>query len=165
MANETNPIKRSRQLTPLSKEHHEGLLFGWKIKQGLKNGTDINTIGRFVQWFWTGHLQEHFRQEEQVLAAYLPTDDPQVLRMVDEHQEIEALIHINENIVDQENLNQIADALSNHIRFEEREFFSYAERTIPLEQLDKIYEKLSIEKPPAKNWDLDFWSNKEIGKH
>src|SRR6476469_6413101 len=120
MASETNPIKRSIQLTPLSKEHHEGLLFGWKIRQGIKNGTDINIIGRFVQWFWKGHLEEHFRKEEQVLAAYLHSDDTQVLRMIDEHQEIEALIHINENIVDEANLIQIADALTNHIRFEER---------------------------------------------
>jgi hemerythrin-like domain-containing protein len=160
MGNETNPIKRSPQLTPLSREHHEGLLFGWKIKQGLKNGTDINTIGRFVQWFWVSHLQEHFRLEEQVLAAYMPAGDLMVDRMINEHQEIEALIHINENIVDEANLLNIADAIANHIRFEEREFFPHAESTISLENLDKIYEHLSIEKALTGNWRDEFWVKK-----
>jgi hemerythrin-like domain-containing protein len=160
MAKITSPITRSKQLTPLSREHHEGLLFGWKIKQGLKNGTDINTIGHFVQWFWAAHLQEHFRQEEQVLATYMPADDLQVLRMENEHQEIEALIHINDNIVDEANLLQIAETLTNHIRFEEREFFPHVERTISLENLDKIYEELSIEKMPLGNWEEEFWLKK-----
>jgi hemerythrin-like domain-containing protein len=160
MGNETNPIKRSPQLTPLSREHHEGLLFGWKIKQGLKKGTDINTIGRFVQWFWVSHLLEHFRLEEQVLAAYMPAGDLQVDRMINEHQEIEALIHINVNIVDEANLLKIADAVADHIRFEEREFFPHAESTISLENLDKIYEQLSIEKALPGNWKDEFWMKK-----
>jgi hemerythrin-like domain-containing protein len=162
MAKITTPITRSKQLTPLSREHHEGLLFGWKIKQGLKNGTGINTIGLFVQWFWISHLQEHFRQEEQVLAVYMPAGDLQVLRMVNEHQEIEALIHINENIADEANLLQIANTLTDHIRFEEREFFPHAENTIPTENLDKIYEQLSIEKMPSGNWEDEFWLKKRL---
>ncbi|HJW16871.1 MAG TPA: hemerythrin domain-containing protein [Flavisolibacter sp.] len=160
MGNETNPIKRSNQLAPLSREHHEGLLFGWKIRQGLKNGADINTIGRFVQWFWEAHLQEHFRLEEQVLAAYMPTGDLQVDRMINEHQEIEALIHINENIVDEANLLQIADAIADHIRFEEREFFPHAEHSISSENLDKIYDQLSVEKVPPVKWEEEFWLKK-----
>jgi hemerythrin-like domain-containing protein len=160
MANDINPIKRSSQLTPLSREHHEGLLFGWKIKQGLKNGTNINTIGCFVQWFWVSHLQEHFKREEQVLAVYMPAEDLQVDRMINEHQEIEALIHINENIVDEANLLQIAEAIADHIRFEEREFFPHAERSISPENLDKIFDQLSKEKVPSDNWKEEFWINK-----
>jgi hemerythrin-like domain-containing protein len=160
MANDINPIKRSSQLTPLSREHHEGLLFGWKIKQGLKNGTNINTIGRFVQWFWVSHLQEHFKREEQVLAVYMLAEDLQVDRMINEHQEIEALIHINENIVDEANLLQIAEAIADHIRFEEREFFPHAERSISPENLDKIFDQLSKEKVPSDNWKEEFWINK-----
>ena len=35
---EIKPLKRSKELAPLSREHHDGLLFAWKIKQGLANG-------------------------------------------------------------------------------------------------------------------------------
>ena len=38
---EIKPLKRSKELAPLSREHHDGLLFAWKIKQGLANGTPI----------------------------------------------------------------------------------------------------------------------------
>jgi hypothetical protein len=65
------PIKRSKELVPLSKEHHGSLLFGWKIKQGLRNGTDPKIIAQFIEWFWQNELQDHFKKEEQVLAAQI----------------------------------------------------------------------------------------------
>ncbi len=154
------PIKRSSQLAPLSREHHEGLLFGWKIKQGLRNGTDINLIAQFVQWYWQNHLQEHFTEEEHILAVHLPAADPLVQRMIEEHQGIEALVHINANIADEVLLAQLADDLNDHIRFEEREFFPYAERTLPAEALDHIYTQLSREKPSCSRWESEFWLKK-----
>ncbi|MER3464637.1 MAG: cation-binding protein, partial [Chitinophagaceae bacterium] len=101
MANELKPIKRSEQLVPLSKDHHDGLLLVWKIKQGLKNGTALTDIATYVNWFWQQHLHDHFQQEEQFLAPNLPQDNPMLLQMLDEHQEIKALIHINEQIGDE----------------------------------------------------------------
>lgn len=95
MSQSPQPIKRSAQLAPLSREHHEGLLAVWKIRQGLRNGTDTNTIARFVQWFWQEHLHTHFQQEETVLMPLLP-GEPLLHRMMEEHEEIEALLHINE---------------------------------------------------------------------
>jgi hemerythrin-like domain-containing protein len=154
------PIKRTEQLAPLSRDHHDGLLFAWKIRQGLNNGTDIKTIALFIQWFWENDLHEHFRKEEQILAACLPKDEPSVLRMIDEHHNIEALIHINESIADAALLLQLADAVTAHIRFEERELFPYAEKTIPVEKLDLIYEQLSKEKPFCPKWKNEFWLKK-----
>ena len=40
METATKPLKRNPNLVPLSREHHYGLLFCWKLKQGLANGTD-----------------------------------------------------------------------------------------------------------------------------
>lgn len=160
MANEGKPIKRSEQLAPLSREHHEALLFVWKLRQGLKNGTDIRIIGQYVQWFWERHLQEHFREEETILARYLPADDAQVLRMMDEHQEIEALIHINESIADGALLTQLADLLNYHVRFEEREFFPHAEKVISTEDLNRVYEQLSKETASCSVWEHEFWARK-----
>ena len=98
MAGKINPIKRSKQLAPLSRDHHEGLLLVWKIRQGLKNKDDIKVIAEFVQVFWKTHLMKHFHKEEVVLGSHLPGDNALLKRMIEEHRDIEALIMINEKI-------------------------------------------------------------------
>ena len=35
MFKEIKPIKRSKQLAPLSREHHDGLMYVWKIREVL----------------------------------------------------------------------------------------------------------------------------------
>ena len=157
MSKEVKPIKRSKQLTPLSKDHHDGLLFAWKIKQGLKNGADIKLIAEYVQWFWKNHLEEHFREEEQILAPHLPADNELLSRMIDEHHEIEAMVHINENIPDEAMLGNLAQAIDDHIRFEERELFPYAEKAIPEKELNLIFEQLSKEPVQCEKWEHEFW--------
>jgi hemerythrin-like domain-containing protein len=161
MAKDVKPIKRSKQLTPLSKDHHDGLLFAWKIKQGLKNGTDIKLIAAYVQWFWENHLQEHFTQEEQILAPHLPADNELLRQMVDEHQEIEALIHINQNIPDEIVLGRLAQSIDDHIRFEERQLFPNAETLISENDLNLIYEQLSEQPKECSKWDNEFWLTKK----
>ena len=160
MSKEIKPIKRSRQLTPLSKDHHEGLLFAWKIKQGLKNGADIKLISEYVQWFWKNHLQEHFMEEEQILAPHLPPDNNLLNQMMDEHKEIEAMIHIDENIPDQALLENLAQPIDDHIRFEERQLFPYAENVIPEKELNLVYEQLSKEPVQCEKWEREFWTKK-----
>lgn len=157
MSKEIKPIRRSKQLTPLSKDHHDGLLFAWKIKQGFKNGADIKLIVEYVQWFWKNHLQEHFREEEQILAPHLPAANELVKQMMDEHQEIESMVHINANIADETLLLNLAQAIDDHIRFEERQLFPYAEKTIPEKELNLIYEQLLKEPTQCKNWETEFW--------
>ena len=157
MSKEIKPIKRSKQLTPLSKDHHDGLLFAWKIKQGLKNGADLKLIAKYVQWFWKNHLQEHFREEEQILAPHLPEDNKLLKQMIDEHHGIESMVHINENIADEILLLNLAQAIDEHIRFEERQLFPYAEKAIPEKELNLIYDQLSKVPVQCKTWEREFW--------
>lgn len=160
MPKDIKPIKRSLQLTPLSKDHHDSLLFAWKIKQGVKNGADVKLIAQYVQWFWTNHLEEHFREEEQILAPQLPFDNELLQQMFEEHEEIEAMVHINENIPDKNLLVKLADTIHNHIRFEERKLFPFAEQVIAIEELNKIYEQLIKEKKQCGKWEREFWVKK-----
>ncbi len=160
MSKEINPIKRSKQLTPLSKDHHDGLLLTWKIREGLKNGTDLKLIAEYVQWFWDNHLQEHFREEEQILAPHLPADNELLKQMFEEHENIEAMIHINENIPDEALLTNLAQAIDDHIRFEERQLFPYAEKGISEKELNLIYEQLPKEKVECDKWEREFWVKK-----
>lgn len=153
------PIKRSKELVPLSKEHHEGLLFSWKIKQGLRNGTPHEVIAEFIQWFWEADLQEHFRKEEQVLAPHLPKDDALVLQMLDEHEGLEALVHLCAMVRDEDIFLQLADGLHNHIRFEERILFSHAEKIISPAALQSIHQEL-VKAHPQRKWENEFWMRK-----
>lgn len=153
------PIKRSKELVPLSKEHHEGLLFGWKIKQGLRNGTPHPVIADFIQWFWEAGLQEHFRKEEEVLAPHLPKEDTLVEQMLEEHEQLEALIRLCAMVRDEDIFLQLADGLHNHIRFEERVLFPHAEKVIPQDVRQRISQELAKEHPHQK-WENEFWVRK-----
>ena len=159
MSNEIKPIKRSKELAPLSREHHEGLLLGWKINQGLKNGTDHQLIAQYIQRFWDNELSDHFKKEEQVLAIHLPPNNVLVIKMVADHEEIEALIRVIAMIPDEAAFTQLAEVLSNHIRFEERELFPFAEKAIAAETLAAIQQVLE-EKKAVLKWDNEFWIRK-----
>jgi hemerythrin-like domain-containing protein len=135
-------------------------LFALKIKQGLKNEADIKLIAEYVRWFWKNHLEEHFREEEQILAPHIPADNELLKQMFDEHENIEAMIHINENIPDATLVANLAQAIDDHIRFEERVLFPYAEKIIPEKELNLIYEQLPKEKAECEKWEREFWVKK-----
>ncbi|GAA4732931.1 hemerythrin domain-containing protein [Flavisolibacter ginsenosidimutans] len=159
MNEEKKPIKRSKELTPLSKEHHEGLLFGWKIKQGLKNGTDHALIARYIQWFWDNDLQMHFRKEEAILAPHLSGGNEWVQRMFADHAAIKVLVEQCAKTIDENSFIKLADAVHDHIRFEERILFPYAEKEIPAETLAAMFEELNkIDKKAT--WEDEFWMRK-----
>src|SRR5215831_7505562 len=107
------PIKRSKQLISLSKEHHDALLFIWKIRQGLKNNTPLSTITDYVKWFWQNHLVEHFEQEEKVLLPHLPKVDTLSTQLLAEHTLIRSMLakEFNNN-----SISEFADFLENHVR-------------------------------------------------
>ena len=90
MMQQIKPIKRSKELAPLSRDHHEGLLFVWKIRQGIKKGIAPVRMAQYAGWFWENHLQEHFEKEEQSFAPVLSAGHPAMLELMDEHEGIEA---------------------------------------------------------------------------
>ena len=61
------PIKRTSQLLPVSREHHFGLLFCWKIRQGIKKSIAVDRMLNYLKFFFDGHLKEHFADEERLL--------------------------------------------------------------------------------------------------
>jgi hemerythrin-like domain-containing protein len=152
------PIKRSTQLAPLSREHHDALLFAWKIKQGLANGTTTGLIREYVQWYWEKFLDQHFREEEDILLPYLPPGDLLSKQLLSEHQRIR---HSVQQPADAAALAALAESLNNHIRFEERQFFPHLEERLSPDQLDSIFKRL--EKQPQCNdtWPEEFWTRKK----
>lgn len=159
----TKPIKRSESIVKLSREHHFGLLFGWKIRQGLKNNTAPDRIVSYAKYFWKHHLQPHFREEEEIL--FIPSDDSLVMRAKKEHilihQYIETLSLI-QDIPLREQLHQLVDQLDKHIRFEERELFPHLEKILMPDQLELIGKQLKEASGPEEEdrFEDAFWNLK-----
>ncbi|MEZ5034966.1 MAG: hemerythrin domain-containing protein [Chitinophagaceae bacterium] len=161
MEKENKPIKRSAQLAPLSREHHEGLLFGWKIKQGLAFEIPIATLQAFVQWSWQNHFRPHFESEEKILIPLLPEKHPMVLRMQKEHEQIRVLVVALMEKADAAALQSLGDLIKDHIRFEERALFPEAENILSEDQLDQVLTALENQPSPEHTaWTNEFWIKK-----
>ena len=157
---EIKPIKRSKELAPLSREHHDGLLYAWKIKQGLANGTPVETLCNYTRWFWSNHIKPHFKDEEKVLIKFLPAGNPLVQQMMTEHAQIRDLVISLDKIPDRSSLKLLSEFINNHIRFEERELFPYVEKTLNPEQLNEIHNDLPQDLHCDTEWKDDFWARK-----
>src|SRR5688572_20520766 len=82
----TKPLKRNPNLVPLSREHHYGLLFCWKLKQGLANGTDPEILRKYTLHFWKNTLRSHCEKEDIALDNILNENDPLLKQFAHEHE-------------------------------------------------------------------------------
>ncbi len=151
------PIKRSKQLTPLSHEHHDGLLFVRKVRQGLQHNTSIDKLRQYAVQYWHQHIKPHFYQEENFLLPYMPADHPMAIRLKKEHDNIRELILSLDKDADNATIFLLGNLLTDHIRFEERELYGYLEQTLSPEQLDSIFKKLEEHPVNCEEWKDEFW--------
>lgn len=149
-------MKRHESIVILSREHHFGLLFCWKLRQGIKKDIPAERMQPYVSYFWKEHLQSHFEEEEIILFANV--QDDLVKQAMAEHLQIsQAIKSITESQnVSVESLRQLADMLDNHIRFEERVLFPHLEQTLTANQLSELGKQLSptVEKDDYAD---EFW--------
>ncbi len=161
MEEDIKPIKRSEQLAPLSREHHDGLLFAWKIRQGMENRTPLEMMRKYAMWFWKHHIKPHFFQEEKILIPHMPAGHPLATRMLEEHDHIRELILGLDDEADKRTLEILCNLLDSHIRFEERELFAWLEENLTPGQRDAIF--IQLEKYPVhfeEEWKDEFWVKK-----
>ncbi|GAB2977528.1 hypothetical protein GCM10027049_10860 [Mucilaginibacter puniceus] len=154
------PIKRSKHLLTLSKDHHAGLLFCWKIKEGLKRNVELYRIKKYINFFWEHHLKEHFQEEETLLFI----DDPLCQQAGVEHRILEnrlnGLNHYENEAAGEYSI--FAEQLIKHIRFEERILFPHLETVLPLTVLSNIGEVLARQnqEPFKEKYPDEFWIDK-----
>ena len=151
------PIKRSPHIASLSRDHHHTLLLGWKIRQGIKLNREASRITAYVVHFYEKHVELHFAEEETLLFQQLPDGDELKHRAFSEHRTLRELFKNLHDKPDYEKLNQLADLLDQHIRFEERVLFPHLEKTIPVEELEKIGKALVAEPHVEDVWEDEFW--------
>jgi hemerythrin-like domain-containing protein len=128
-------MRRSRQLKPLSSDHHHALLVAFQLKQALAGHAesagaprDLQGLVALVRRFDEQVLHTHVRTEEDVLGAYLAPDD--IRRLRTEHAELVRLVGGTKGPGQAEQraaLSAFAELLDRHVRWEERELFPYAE--------------------------------------
>ncbi|TDH27029.1 hemerythrin domain-containing protein [Segetibacter sp. 3557_3] len=165
------PLKRSKHLVVLSRDHHQGLLVVWKLRQGLANHVAADTLLAFLRHEFRHHLEPHFQIEENQLFGALPADDALKLTAEAQHSQLRHLAREagkipegGENI--QENGYKLAEAfamlLDDHIRFEERILFPHLEKMLTESQLEAIGAQLESEHALTQEvpWQQPFWLRK-----
>jgi iron-sulfur cluster repair protein YtfE (RIC family) len=130
-------LKRSEELQPLSRQHHNGLLFCLLLQKGIKKAADAEVMKAFIQDFWYKDLQHHFQLEEQFLDPLQKKYDvllEPLGRMMQEHYEIKNIINEISLNPSYQSINELREKLDAHVRFEERMLFPLIEQTITNEE-------------------------------
>jgi iron-sulfur cluster repair protein YtfE (RIC family) len=151
---EHKPIKRHPALQPVSREHHDGLMCCFKIRQGLERNIELKRISAYVHWFCKEHLEPHFQLEEQHIFPLLPARDELNLRAAEEHAMLRSYFDRDEFTSDE--LMAFEQLLEQHIRFEERIMFNVIQEANTSEQLIEAM-KLHRESDHCDVWPDVFW--------
>lgn len=151
------PIKRNENLVKLSKDHHVGLLFCWKLRQGVKYHIETDRMIKYVKYFWAHHFSGHFKEEEEILFA--PIKDKEVQKAMADHQKIKIFVDkISVSGMENEGdvLLEFADTVDEHIRFEERVLFPHLQEKLSVKQIKKIGGQL-VHAPFTDEYEDEFW--------
>jgi hemerythrin-like domain-containing protein len=137
-------MKRHKSLHPLSWDHHHGLAEARRLRRAENTK---EAARRFVR-FWQRSLQNHFREEEEILlpvfAKFTRSDRAEIVETLAQHVEIRRRVdELTDRlaigaIINSDSLLEIASLLERHIRFEENELFPAIETTVTEEELWQI---------------------------
>lgn len=158
----SKPLKRNPALVQFSKDHHFSLLLIWKIRQGLRLSAELQRISKYINFFFENYLEEHFKEEEELLFIHVNEHDDLRLSAEKDHKELRALNEEIKNDPGQEDIRQFADLLEQHIRFEERFLFVHLQDYLQQEQLNSIAKKMHASHPHVADddWKDVFWVKK-----
>jgi hypothetical protein len=128
-------MKRSRELRPLSSEHHQALLVAFQLKKGIAGHPeaagaprDLPGLLALARRFDEQLFRAHARAEEELLGAWITADDMARLRA--EHADLTRLLEAARTARPVElrvHLAGYADLLERHVRWEERDLLPWAE--------------------------------------
>jgi hemerythrin-like domain-containing protein len=135
-------VKRSDALSPLSRQHHQGLAAALKLKRA-DAAAAAEARAAFVG-FWEREGRDHFRIEEELLlpayARHGEHDHPAVVRVLVEHVDLRRR---GEDVAaaadpDPDELHELGERLERHIRHEERVLFPLIEAALPTDELARL---------------------------
>jgi iron-sulfur cluster repair protein YtfE (RIC family) len=140
-------MRRSRALTPLSHQHHQGLFASMRLKRATSESA-AEARAAFLDFFEREGAR-HFQVEEELLlpamARHGEAGDPAIVRVLTEHVDLrrraQDLAAQREAVP--EELHELGERLESHIRHEERVLFPMIEAALPPEQLERLGEALA----------------------
>lgn len=154
-------MKRSEHLEPLSHDHYEGLQVARRLRTGLAKSAPPEEMAAYVVHFWDTYLTEHFRQEETLLVPALEAVDGAGLaeQMVSEHHALASRVDaLRARTAVTETIDEFAQLLKAHIRFEERRAFPYLEQHLDDAALQRVGTRLHADHVDADlSWRVSFW--------
>lgn len=125
-------MKRHRILEPFSRDHNEGLV----AARQLINKADKEALALCLM-VWEEGMEDHFREEEELLTDLAPQEMGAQLR--EEHEEIRRMIGVaRQGIATEDDLRSLGKKIEEHIRWEERVLFPVVQES---EGLESIAEK------------------------
>ena len=140
-------MKRSPELTPLSRDHHKALEVALRLRRATAGNVD-EAIEHFLA-FWSYQGERHFAIEEQLVLPALPDDDAgwaqAVRRVRDEHGEIRTRAAALARAPSVEAARSLGEVLHGHVRYEERQLFELLEERLSPEALAVLGRALASE--------------------
>ena len=123
-------MKRHPALLQLSREHHTALKLSLDCRKAVLAADQgaMNALAGQMSSLFAAELEPHFQREEEELLPWLEAagEHQLVARTLAEHAQLRGLAErIGRG--DQGALEAFATALSDHVRFEERELFEKAQ--------------------------------------
>ena len=116
-----------KDLHHFSKEHHESILFAWRIKREIKNNTDIEVVRKYIGFFWKKVLINHLEAEKELLLKHLETNSTIKSKIETEHESIMSLADrvMKKHSEEKALFLNLAEKIREQIYFEEAVLFPY----------------------------------------
>jgi hemerythrin-like domain-containing protein len=151
-------LKRHPALQDYSREHHDELLFVWKIREGLRKDISPQRIIDFIIYQYNTSTALHMAQEEKYILDKLPQHDPDRIKILYEHDTlIEMIKKLSITVADKvQLLSEFADTLDKHIRFEERIFFPKLQDSLA-DDIIRSMQPTETKVKQDKQWEDTFW--------
>lgn len=134
-------MKRAPELRNLSDDHHHGLVLARKAKQASNNKDKllVSTLWKEIEKKFISNLEPHFQIEETLIAPNLAVKGRVKLlkRFYNDHENLRKFIKSGSKRTAHA-LQSFGELLEKHIRFEERELFEVAQRSLSQEILNSI---------------------------
>lgn len=133
-------MKRSPELIPLSKEHHESLVLAKKCQRTAAAGNhdDIERLCQQITRTFPDKWEQHFRCEEEGIFTLTENYGGEMSalcqQLKQEHDRLREIYHAMRK-GDCSGLNAFGELLQTHTRKEERELFPLIESSFSDEQL------------------------------
>lgn len=129
-------MRRSEELSPLSREHHQALALALRLRRC--GDDDVAALRGEAATFWRTEAAAHFRAEEELVlpaaAPHVPPRDPDVVRVLTEHVELRRRFqHVDG--ASAEDLRELGTLLHDHVRHEERVLFPRIEAALAPDEL------------------------------